>query len=65
MFGRIFRSRWSALFWAGGIIWTAVDVASGTPPPTPATGNVAAPADAMGEPATAADLAVLANAGIN
>lgn len=24
----IFRSRWIALLWAGGILWTAVDFAS-------------------------------------
>jgi hypothetical protein len=24
----IFRSRWMALLWAGGIVWTAVDFAS-------------------------------------
>ncbi len=26
-FSSIFRSRWMALFWAAGIVWTAVDVA--------------------------------------
>lgn len=26
----IFRSRWMALFWAGGIIWTAVDYVGGS-----------------------------------
>ncbi|UAK26387.1 hypothetical protein [Sphingomonas nostoxanthinifaciens] len=25
----IFRSRWAALFWAGGICWTAVSFAGG------------------------------------
>lgn len=37
MFGysRLFRSRWSALLWAAGVIWFAVEVA--TPDdPTPA-----------------------------
>jgi hypothetical protein len=30
MFGysRLFRSRWSALLWAAGIIWFAVEVAT-------------------------------------
>ena len=27
----IFRSRWIALFWAAGIIWTAVDYAGHAP----------------------------------
>ena len=31
-FARLFRSRWSALFWAGGILWTAYDVATLAPP---------------------------------
>ena len=29
---RIFRSRWAALLWAAGIVWTAYDVAEATPP---------------------------------
>ncbi|MGN6375989.1 MAG: hypothetical protein ACTHMG_10585 [Sphingomonas sp.] len=29
---KIFRSRWSALLWAGGIIWTAYDVAEANAP---------------------------------
>ena len=38
MFGpRLFRSRWAALLWAGGILWTAYDVAGGAAPPAPAT----------------------------
>ncbi|MBW4331718.1 hypothetical protein KY084_12640 [Stakelama sp. CBK3Z-3] len=28
---RIFRSRWWALLWAAGVIWTALTVATGTP----------------------------------
>ena len=66
-FSRVFRSRWAALLWAAGIVWTAIDVAGaasgvGTPP---APANQAAPAsrDATGEAIDAADLAVLANAG--
>ena len=57
---RIFRSRWSALFWAGGILWTAYDVAEANAP-DPAS-NVAGPTDATGQAVTNADLAVLANA---
>jgi hypothetical protein len=59
---KIFRSRWSALFWAGGILWTAYDVAEANAP-DPATNNMsAAQQDATGEAVTNADLAVLANA---
>jgi len=31
--GKIFRSRWAALFWAAGIVWTAYDVAEANSPP--------------------------------
>jgi hypothetical protein len=59
---KIFRSRWSALFWAGGILWTAYDVAEANAP-DPATNNsVAAATDATGEAVNSADLAALANA---
>jgi hypothetical protein len=60
---KIFRSRWSAMFWAAGIIWTAYDVAEANAP-DPATGNAATAADtdATGEAVTNADLATLANA---
>ena len=59
---RIFRSRWAALFWAGGIIWTAYDVARRTRP-IPAANNVAAAdTDATGVAVDNADLAILANA---
>jgi hypothetical protein len=30
--GKIFRSRWAALFWAAGIVWTAYDVAEANAP---------------------------------
>jgi hypothetical protein len=59
---KIFRSRWSALFWAGGIIWTAYDVASANTP-DPVTNNAtAADTDATGIAVDNGDLAVLANA---
>lgn len=60
---RIFRSRWAALLWAGGILWTAYDVA-GAAPATKATANQTAPADtdATGVAVDNDDLAVLANA---
>ena len=58
----VFLSRWSALFWAAGILWTAYDVATAH---RAEPANAAAPAtiDATGEAFNAADLAVLANAG--
>lgn len=59
---KIFRSRWSALFWSAGIIWTAYDVANANTP-DPATNNTtAAPTDATGVAINDSDLAVLANA---
>lgn len=60
---RLFRSRWSAMFWAAGIIWMAVDVADSAPTPAPA-GNTATPAatDASGDTFNAADLAGIVNA---
>lgn len=30
--GRIFRSRWAALLWAAGIVWTAYDIAEANAP---------------------------------
>jgi hypothetical protein len=60
---RIFRSRWAALFWAGGIIWTAYDVANATVPSDPKDNSSAAlGVDATGNPVTNDDLSVLANA---
>jgi len=62
-FSKIFRSRWSALFWAGGVIWTAYDVASAnTPDPSAANKAPAAVTDATGAPVSKDDLAILANA---
>ena len=34
-FAKLFRSRWTALLWAGGILWTAYDVAGSAPSPPP------------------------------
>ena len=63
---KIFRSRWSALIWAGGILWTAYDVASAAPQKPAPAANATAPADpqqdATGTTYSSADLAVLANA---
>ena len=33
---KIFRSRWAALLWSAGILWTAYDVAEAAAPPKPA-----------------------------
>ncbi len=61
---RLFRSRWAALLWAAGIVWTAIDVAGSTPPPPPPVNAAAASGgDATGAAVDAADLAILANAG--
>lgn len=53
---RLFRSRWAALLWAGGILWFAYDVAGAAP-----AGNTGAIADASGAAPDAADLAMAAN----
>ncbi len=63
-FSRLFRSRWAALFWAAGIVWTAYDVASDSPEPAPKPGAKAIVGqDATGAEFDANDLAVLANIG--
>ena len=60
---RIFRSRWSALFWAGGVLWMAYDVAeANVAAPKPGAAAAGADADATGAAIDNADLAVLANA---
>ena len=53
---RLFRSRWAALLWAGGILWFAYDVAGSAP-----AGNSGAMTDASATPANADDLAAVAN----
>ncbi len=63
-FSRLFRSRWAALFWSAGILWTAYDVANDAPQPAQAAlANTPAAEDATGATFDAADLAILANAG--
>lgn len=57
---RVFRSRWQALIWAGGVLWFAYDVASAQPQ-QPAV-NASTGEDATGAAISNADLAVLANA---
>lgn len=58
---KIFRSRWSALFWSAGILWTAYDVATAAPH-RPAANAASNDTDATGEEVTGNDLAILANA---
>ncbi len=62
-FARLFRSRWAALLWSAGILWTAYDVANDAPQPAPSAANAGAAQDATGATFDARDLAVLANAG--
>jgi hypothetical protein len=62
-FAKLFRSRWAALIWAGGILWTAVDVAGYAPAPQPENQTAAvAPTDATGEAVQNSDLIALAAA---
>jgi hypothetical protein len=60
---KIFRSRWAALLWAGGILWTAYDVAEAAAPskhPAAAAAKPAAqPTDASAAGISTDDLAVL------
>ena len=63
MFSRLFRNRWSALFWASGVVWIAYDIADTAPSPPPRTAKADATAvDVTGAAVDAADLAALANA---
>jgi hypothetical protein len=52
----IFRSRWMALLWAGGIIWSAVEFASSAPQGGNDAGGNAAMTDASGDTIDAATL---------
>jgi hypothetical protein len=62
-FAKLFRSRWSALLWAGGMLWFAYDVASNAPPPAPANASTDAGTDATGAPVSGDDLNTLAHFG--
>jgi hypothetical protein len=62
-FSRLFRSRWAALFWSAGILWTAYDVANDAPEPASAANNASVGQDATGAAIDARDLAILANMG--
>ncbi|MDQ2762816.1 MAG: hypothetical protein M3Y22_04825 [Pseudomonadota bacterium] len=60
-YAKLFRSRWAALIWAAGILWTAVDVAGFSSAPD-APANAAAPVDqdATGVAVENSDLTILA-----
>ncbi|TPG22397.1 hypothetical protein EAH87_00845 [Sphingomonas koreensis] len=63
--GKIFRSRWAALLWSAGIIWTAYDVAEANAPPAKSASNAAHKAeststDAIGSDVSKQHLAILA-----
>ena len=61
-FAKLFKSRWSALIWSGGILWTAADVAGYAPASQPdnQTAAAAAPTNATGEAVRNSDLIALA-----
>ncbi|MDY7522703.1 hypothetical protein [Sphingomonas sp. 10B4] len=63
-FRKIFLSRWSALLWAAGILWTAIDTVGFGPPANGAAtiANASVGTDAAGVAVNADDLATLANA---
>lgn len=63
-FRKIFLSRWSALLWAAGILWTAIDTVGFGPPANRAAtmANASVDTDAAGVAVNADDLAALANA---
>jgi hypothetical protein len=63
----VFKSRWMALVWAAGILWTAYDYAEAQPQPAAnaAAANNASddePTDATGAPITPEDQQKLADA---
>ena len=67
-FRKLFLSRWSALLWAGGILWTAADTVGFGPPAqlhAKAADNAVTSneddTDATGVTVNEADLAALAN----
>lgn len=58
---KIFRNRWAALFWAGGVVWTAYDVAEANAPPShkAVAKPDAQPTDATGAAVSADDMNLL------
>lgn len=51
----VFKSRWMALLWAGGIIWFAYDTATSQPQGDGNSTNAEQPTDVTGAPVTPAD----------
>lgn len=56
----LFRSRWAALLWAAGVLWTAVSVA-GVGTQTNTTPPLENATEVLDQPIDNADLAVLRN----
>lgn len=64
LYTKLFRSRWAALLWAGGILWTAVDFVGVAPARQSVAANTTdpgAPTDATGMAVDGNNLAILAN----
>ena len=60
---RLFKSRWTALWWAAGVLFTAVTTVGFGPSAstnTSAATNAAMPTDAAGAPVSDADVKMLA-----
>lgn len=51
----VFKSRWMALLWAGGIIWFAYDFAGSEPGPATNDANAEQATDVTGAPVTSDD----------
>ena len=58
-YAKLFRSRWAALLWAGGILWAAADFVGAAPSKPAVAANATAETDAGVD---ANDLAILADA---
>ena len=61
-FARLFRSRWAALLWAAGILWTAYDIVGDGPASTAPIDANGALQDATGASVDKNDLSTLAGA---
>ena len=60
-YAKLFRSRWAALLWAGGILWSAAEFVGASPGKPALAANATAETDATGASVDANDLAILAN----
>ncbi|AOH83554.1 hypothetical protein AWL63_05795 [Sphingomonas panacis] len=61
-YAKLFRSRWAALLWAGGILWSAAEFVGASPGKPAVAANATTETDATGASVDANDLAILANA---